>query len=105
MNYDRYLLHRFSLNEGYVDFRVLSAVAELTPDRDDFFVTFSVEEGQRYKFGKITVSSEIKGLDGDVLRQYLTLHEGGWYDADMIEKSIAKMTTALGDRQYAFATV
>lgn len=105
LNYDKELLRRFYLNEGYVDFRVLSAVAELTPDRDDFFVTFSVEEGQRYKFGKIAISSEIKGLDGDALRQYLTLREGDWYDADMIEKSISKMTTALGDRQYAFATV
>ena len=105
MNYDKELLRKFYLNEGYVDFRVLSAVAELTPDRDDFFVTFSVEEGPRYKFGKISVSSEIKGLDSETLRQYLSTQEGQWYDADMIEKSVAKMTTALGDRQYAFATV
>ena len=63
------------------------------------------KKGPRYKFGKINVTSEIKGLDGTTLSQYLTLHEGQWYDADMIEKSIAKMTTALGDRQYAFATV
>ena len=42
MNYDKELLRRFYLNEGYVDFRVLSSVAELTPDHDDFFVTFSV---------------------------------------------------------------
>ena len=105
MNYDKELLRKFYLNEGYVDFRVLSAVAELTPDRDDFFVTFSVEEGPRYKFGKITVTSEIKGLDSETLRQYLITQEGQLYDADMIEKSIAKLTTALGDRQYAFANV
>ena len=105
MNYDKELLRRFYLNEGYVDFRVLSSVAELTPDHDDFFVTFSVEEGARYKFGKITITSEIKGLDSETLRQYLTTHEGDWYDADGIEKSISKMTTALGDHQYAFATV
>ena len=80
-------------------------MAELTPDRDDFFLTFTVEEGPRYKFGKITVTSEIKGLDSSVLQQYLTTHEGQWYDADQVEKSITKMTTALGDRQYAFATV
>ncbi|MDR3450435.1 MAG: outer membrane protein assembly factor BamA [Alphaproteobacteria bacterium] len=105
MNYDKELLRRFYLNEGYVDFRVSSAVAELTPDRDDFFMTFTVEEGPRYKFGKITVESEIKGLDGDTLAQYLSAHQGDWYDADRVEKSVAKVTTALGDRQYAFATV
>ena len=78
MNYDKELMRRFYLNEGYVDFRVLSSVAELTPDRDDFFVTFTVEEGARYKFGKINVTSEIKGLDSETLRQYLSVQEGNW---------------------------
>ena len=105
MNYDKELLRKFYLSEGYVDFRVLSAVAELTPDHGDFFVTFTVEEGKRYKFGKITVNSEIKGLDSASLQQYLTVREGNWYNADQIDKSITKMTTALGDHQYAFATV
>lgn len=51
-NYDRELLRRFYPSEGYVDFRVVSAVAEMTPDRSDFFLTFTVEEGPRYKFGE-----------------------------------------------------
>ena len=45
---DRELLRRFYLSEGYVDFRVQSAIAELTPDRQKFFVTFSIEEGERH---------------------------------------------------------
>ena len=32
-----------------MDFRVQSAIAELTPDRQKFFVTFSIEEGERYE--------------------------------------------------------
>jgi len=105
LNYDKELLRRFYLNEGYIDFRVLSAVAELTPDRDNFFVTFSVEEGPRYNFGKVTVTSEIKGLDSDTLRQYVKTKEGSRYSADSVEKSVTKLTAALGDRQYAFASV
>lgn len=105
MNYDKELLRRFYFNRGHVDFRVLSAVAELTPDREDFFITFSVEEGPRYKFGKIAVESGIKGLEGDTLRKFLFTKEGAWYDADAVEKSMAKLTAVLGDRQYAFAAV
>jgi len=104
-NYDRELLRRFYLNEGYVDFRVLSAVAELTPDREDFFLTFTVEEGPRYKFGKIKIESEIKGLDINALNQYVTTKEGEWYNADAAEKTIAKLTAALGDMQYAFVDI
>lgn len=105
MNYDKELLRKFYLNEGYVDFRVLSAVAELTPDRGDFFITFTMEEGPRYKFGKITLNTEIKGLDPETLRQYLTTKEGDWYSADHVEKSITKLTTVLGDMQYAFVNI
>jgi len=42
--FDREQLRRFYLNNGYADFRVVSAVAELTPDRQDFIVTFVVDE-------------------------------------------------------------
>jgi len=105
MNYDRDLLRRFYLNEGYVDFRVLSSVAELTPDREDFFITFTVEEGPRYKFGQINIKSEIKGLDAETLRQYLTTRKGDWYSADQIDKSVTALTTVLGDKQYAFANI
>jgi outer membrane protein insertion porin family len=104
-NYDRELLRRYYLNEGYIDFRVASAVAELTPDRDAFFLTFTVEEGPRYKFGKVNIQSDIKGLDGETLRQYLTTKQGDWYNAGAAEKSIAKLTEALGDMQYAFVDI
>lgn len=105
MNYDRDLLRRFYLNEGYVDFRVISSVAELAPDREDFFITFTVEEGTRYKFGKINIESEIKGLNVNELRPLLTTFEGSWYSAGSVEKSIAFMSAALGDKQYAFVEI
>ena len=51
--YDQQKLRQFYLTQGYADFRVVSAVAELTPDRRDFIITYVVEEGQRYKFGQV----------------------------------------------------
>ncbi|MGE4352381.1 MAG: outer membrane protein assembly factor BamA, partial [Bdellovibrionales bacterium] len=104
-NYDRELLRRFYMNEGYVDFRVVSAVAEMTPDREDFFLTFTVDEGQRYKFGKISITNEIKGLNEADLKPYLTTLQGEWYSADRVEKTIAKLTAVLGDKQYAFVSI
>jgi len=92
LNYDKDLLRKSYLNQGYVDFRILSAVAELTPDREDFFLTFTIDEGPRYKFGKITIANELKGLDAEKLRPYLSTREGEWYDADQIEKTVAKLT-------------
>ena len=59
LNFDRELLRRFYLAEGYADFRVVSAVAELTPDRDAFFITITVDEGPRYTFGDIDISTSL----------------------------------------------
>ena len=76
LNLDRELLRKFYLTEGYADFRVVSAVAELAPDRQGFFITFTINEGERYKFGRVEVSTRFQGLDVDILKSYLTMSRG-----------------------------
>ncbi|HEX3535128.1 MAG TPA: outer membrane protein assembly factor BamA [Stellaceae bacterium] len=105
LTYDRELLRKFYLTEGYADFRVISSVAELTPDRDGFVVTFTIEEGERYRFGKIDVNIHLKDLPPDAVLPLLKVQSGDWYDADAVEKSIATLTDALGNRGYAFVEV
>ena len=105
MTYDRELLRRFYLTEGYADFRVVSAVAELTPDRNGFIITFTLDEGERYRFGKVDVNIKIKDLPAEAVLPLLTVHTGDWYDAEAVEKSISVLTDALGNRGYAFVEV
>jgi len=105
LTYDRELLRRFYLTEGYADFRVISAVAELTPDRNGFIVTFTLDEGERYRFGKIDVNIKIKDLPAEAVLPLLTVHSGDWYDAEAVEKSISVLTDALGNRGYAFVEI
>lgn len=104
--YDEELLRRFYLKEGYADFRVVSAVSELTPDKESFFVTFTVEEGQRYKVGKVSVdTSNLKGIDPALLEDEIAFKEGDWYNAEYLKESVDIMTDKLGDLQYAFVAV
>ena len=105
LTYDRELLRKFYLNEGYADFRVVSAVAELTPDRDGFIVTFTLDEGERYRFGKVDVNIKLKNLQREDVLPLLTVHPDDWYDAEAVEKSIAILTDALGNRGYAFVEI
>jgi outer membrane protein insertion porin family len=105
LNLDRELLRKFYLSEGYADFRVSSAIAELSPDRDGFFVTFTINEGERYKFGKVDVSTRFQGLEPDKLKGFLTMSEGDWYDADQVDKTVTAMTDAVGNLGYAFVDV
>jgi outer membrane protein insertion porin family len=105
LTYDRELLRKFYLAQGYADFRVVSAVAELTPDRSGFIITFAIEEGERYHIGHIGMNVGLKNLKSDDLQPLLTTHEGDWYDADQVDKSVTALTTAVGDRGYAFVDV
>ncbi|MBV9858864.1 MAG: outer membrane protein assembly factor BamA [Alphaproteobacteria bacterium] len=103
--YDRELLRKFYLSEGYADFRVVSAVAELTPDHDGFVITFTIDEGERYRFGKIDVNIKLKDVPPESLLPLLTVQSGDWYNAEEVEKSISALTDALGNRGYAFVDV
>jgi outer membrane protein insertion porin family len=105
LTYDRELLRRFYLTEGYADFRVVSAVAELTPDRSGFIITFTLDEGERYRFGKVNVHITLKDLPPSQVLPLLTVHSGDWYNAQEVENSIAVLTNTLGARGYAFVEV
>lgn len=105
LSYDREKLRQFYLTEGYVDFRIVSALAELGPDRKDFIETFSVEEGERYKFGKIDVESKIRDLKPETLSSLIRLKEGDWYNAKKIENTVESLTETAGLFGYAFADI
>ena len=105
LTFDRELLRRHYLANGYADFRVISGVAELTPDSSAFFVTFTVEEGERYKFGKIDITTQLKDLDVEKLQKEQSIEEGQWYNADEVEGLIGKLTDAVGVLGYAFVDI
>lgn len=103
--FDQQKLRQFYLTEGYADFRVVSAVAELTPDQRDFIITYVVEEGERYKFGDVDVESQLRDFDSESLEASLAMQTGDWYDAKSVEDTVEQMTELAGRFGYAFADV
>ena len=103
--YDQQKLRQFYLTEGYADFRVVSAVAELTPDKRDFIITYVIEEGPRYKFGPVKVDSNIRDFDDEALARGLAMKEGDWYNAKLVEDTIDQLSETAGAFGYAFANV
>lgn len=105
LDYDREQLRKFYTNRGYYDFRVLSAVGELSPDDSAFGVTMTVDEGPRYNFGEIKVTTESDRLNTDLLAQLVPIHSGDLYQADKIESSVDALTFAAGSAGYAFVEI
>ena len=105
LQYDKELLRRFYLKNGYADFEALNATAELSPDRNGFFVTFTIHEGERYRLGTVTATSQIKGVTPEELLSATDLHEGDWYDGDAVEKADDAIQDYVHNRGYAFVEV
>jgi outer membrane protein insertion porin family len=105
LNFDKELLRRFYLKNGYADFQVLDAKSELSPDRKSFFLTFTISEGERYRVGKIAINSQLRNLNGDDLRGNLQIEEGDWYDGDAVGRSADAMEQDVHSRGYAFVDV
>ena len=105
LTYDRELLRRFYLKNGYAEFIVVSAVAEFTADREGFFITFTVEEGRRFRFGRVVVRNELAKFDANLLRESITTLEDAWYNSDKIDSTIDNLTNKLGEFGYAFVEV
>jgi outer membrane protein insertion porin family len=105
MEYDRERLREFYQNKGYYDFRVESAVAELTPDQKDFYITYTINEGEVYKFGELKVESALERLNTTALQSALVMHKDDLFRGDAIEKSIDSLTYIAGIAGYAFVDI
>jgi outer membrane protein insertion porin family len=103
--YDQQKLRQYYLTEGYADFRVASSVAELTPDGRDFIVTYVIEEGERYKFGKVDLESQIRDIKPAEFKALIRIKDGDWYNAQQIEDTVEGLTETAGLLGYAFADV
>jgi len=105
LNFDGELLRRFYLNNGFIDFQVVSTVGELSTGEDSFAVTFTLDEGKRYKLGKITLESAVEDIDIEDLHHLLKGLEGNWYNARLINKAVDRLVGQLGVDGFAFVDI
>ena len=102
---DQELLRRFYLKNGYADFRILSATVDMDPDSKGFSLTFTLDEGEQYRFGTIDIVSNIRDADPESLRKLMRVGAGKTYDAEAVEKTVEAMTIELSRYGYAFSQV
>ena len=105
LNLDRELLRQFYLKNGYADVRIVSATADLDRDGRGFFITFTIEEGERYRFGTIDIESALPSLNIDALGGYMLTRTGRVYNAEKVEKTVEALTIAVSQQGYAFGQV
>ncbi|MDN2564704.1 outer membrane protein assembly factor BamA [Aquibium sp. A9E412] len=102
---DEETLRRFYYNRGYADFRVISSSADLNETENEYVITITVDEGERYTFGAIDVETTIEGVDTTSLRSDIKTRQGAVYSAEKVEDTLIELTETMAGRGYAFAQV
>ncbi len=100
---DRDLLRRHYLKYGFVDVRIVAATGEYDPNAKGFIISFVIEEGDQYRFGKVDIRSNIPDVPSESLRPLLRAEPGRIYNADAVEKSAELVTVEVAKRGYPFA--
>lgn len=91
IDFDRQVLSDFYMSRGFVDFEVLSVTTELSRERNATFITFNLREGQRFRFGNVSVTSDIPDLDTDAYLDVARIRTGRFYTPVAIDLSITRM--------------
>ncbi|MDT3686681.1 MAG: outer membrane protein assembly factor BamA [Pseudorhodoplanes sp.] len=105
MEADRDLLRRFYLKHGFADVRIVSAIGEYDPGQKGFIITFTIEEGDQYRFGAVELLSNVRAIDVNQVKSRLKTKSGAVYNAEAVEKTVEDVSIELARAGYPFATV
>lgn len=105
IQYDAQMLRQFYLRNGYVDFVVKNTAGTFTPSREYYSVVFTVDEGDKYEFGKLTVDNPFPDIPNDVLTDTIVMRAGDTYNIDLVDETMSALRSAVAEYGYAFINV
>ena len=102
---DKELLKGHYMQEGYANIKVVSSTAEITPNTESFLLTYIVDEGPKFNFGKSSIDCRIKDINTSDLKKFIKYKEGTIFNDTLIDDSIYDMTSYLGNKGYTFINI
>ena len=103
--YDTQLLHNHYIDNGFLDFKVNSYNAKMDLTQSDFYVTYNISEGKRYKIGEVNITSEIPDIDTETLKKEILIEKDMFYSDPLAKLSVSKMSEKLGEKGFAFIDI
>ena len=105
LEYDKQLITEFYNDNGYPDFNFTTSIAQLSLNSNDFEIIMTVNEGKKFNFGNVSVSSELKKLDPDKIKNALPFSSGNVYNASTIKESIQDIKSLAELNGYSFIKI
>ncbi len=105
IQYDAQMLRQFYLRNGYADANITSINGRFTPTREYYSVVFNIDEGEKYKFGKLNIDNPFPDVPDEKLYDVIKMDAGDTYNIDLVEETVSALRGAVADYGYAFINV
>ena len=105
MEYDKELLGQYYRDNGYINFSVLNAIGELNNSSGNFIITFTVDEGERYEFGDVSISNTLDDSYTPLIASMITTNANNFYDESEINANKIKLADFMKANGNPFATI
>jgi outer membrane protein insertion porin family len=97
-------LRSYYMNNGYINFDILSTQVTITPDKQDVYITINISEGDKYNIGKVAVTGNTIVPKSEI-EKLISVHPGDTFSRLEITESHKRISDALGNIGYAFANI
>jgi len=97
-------LEAFYKDQGYADFDIESTQVSITPDRQQVYISIAISEGETYTVNEVNLVGELGDVKPEDLENLIIVQKGQKFSQALITATEERLTTALGNGGFTFAT-
>ncbi|MCP1660489.1 outer membrane protein assembly factor BamA [Neisseria perflava] len=98
-------INEFYQNRGYFGFRIANTDVQSNDDDTKQTIKITVDEGERFRWGKITIEGDTREVPKEDLYKLLKMKEGKWFDRELMVSALENMQKRMGTAGYAFSEI
>ena len=102
---DKKLLRDFYKSRGFADFSILDVNAELSEEKDAFFIIYNIKEGPQFTIGEIKLSASNTKIPTADFKKSIDLKTGEVFSAEAIEIEAKKIEERIKRLGFEFIRV
>lgn len=102
LDQDRARIAAFYHNHGFIDAKV--GEPEVTQEDESLFITFNIQEGERYRVGTIDLAGDLIADKNELLKE-VKLGREKYFNRQVLREDVIRLTDRYAADGYAFAEI
>ncbi|RLJ65120.1 outer membrane protein assembly factor BamA [Sulfurisoma sediminicola] len=97
-------LRSFYLDRGYMEFNVESTQVQISPSKQDIYITINMSEGEKYTVASVKLAGNLMLPEAELTKLVL-VKPGDVFSREKMTETTKAISERLGNEGYAFANV